>query len=131
MFAYMAAWSSAEIALAEGDPQSALIHLRQIGAKGNPWGYNNIRYRELLAKAHHMAGQYADAEIVLEELLRVYPGHALARFQLADNYEKRGRADEAETAYVAFLDAWAQADAGLPQLKIARERLEVLRSGQP
>jgi tetratricopeptide (TPR) repeat protein len=41
----------------------------------------------------------------------------------AEMYEELGRTDEARTAYERFIESWAEADEGLPQLERAREGL--------
>jgi tetratricopeptide (TPR) repeat protein len=41
----------------------------------------------------------------------------------AEMYEELGRTDEARTAYERFIESWADADEGLPQLERAREGL--------
>jgi tetratricopeptide (TPR) repeat protein len=74
-----------------------------------------------------MAGRPEEAADVLEELLRIYGSHAVAHYELGQVYEEMGRASEAEREYTAFLDAWSQADAGLPQVADARARLDALR----
>ena len=42
--------------------------------------------------------------------------------------EELGRAEEAEVEYERFLEMWADADEGLPQLVDARQRLAALRT---
>jgi tetratricopeptide (TPR) repeat protein len=119
---------AADIALAEGDPEGALAALDQMLRHGIPLGgLHDIERRESLARAHRMAGRPEEAADVLEELLRIYGSHAVAHYELGQVYEEMGRASEAEREYTAFLDAWSQADAGLPQVADARARLDALR----
>jgi hypothetical protein len=87
---------------------------------------DDIKYRELLARAHRMAGQPAEAARVHEELLRIYAGHALSRYDLGHIYEEIGVFSQAQTSYRAFLNAWAEADSGLSQIEDTKRRLKKL-----
>jgi tetratricopeptide (TPR) repeat protein len=118
---------AARIALAEGKPDTALAALREMAPLGVlPGAIYNIEYRECLALAHRMGGRLSEAARVLEELLRIYGGHALSRYELGQVYEEMGRRAEAADQYAAFLDAWSAADEGLPQVDDARRRLSAL-----
>jgi tetratricopeptide (TPR) repeat protein/predicted Ser/Thr protein kinase len=119
---------AADIALAEGDATSALEALEEMSRYGVPLGgLKDIERRESLARAFRMTGRLEDSASVLEELLRIYGSHALARYQLGQIYEQMGRARDAEREYTVFLDAWSKGDEGLPQVVDARERLDALR----
>jgi tetratricopeptide (TPR) repeat protein len=120
---------NAEIALAEKDPEAALAALREIG---KPLSYFlsllGIEYREALARAHQMAGRLDEAARVHQELLRIYGGHALSHYELGKIYQELGRTAEAKQEFSRFLEMWADADGGLPQLENARARLAALGS---
>jgi hypothetical protein len=62
----------------------------------------------------------------LEDLLRVFGGHALARYELGKVYEAQGQRDRAAEEYEKFLEAWSDADPELPALDDAQARLDRL-----
>jgi tetratricopeptide (TPR) repeat protein len=119
----------AAIALAEGDPETALAALRDIKRRGMLYyaGLWSIEWREALARAHHMAGNLEEAAAVHEKMLREFKGHFISHYELGQIYEEMGRSAEAAHQYEAFLAAWAEADEGLPQVEDARRRLARLR----
>ncbi|UCG52217.1 MAG: protein kinase [Candidatus Latescibacterota bacterium] len=120
---------AAVIALAEGDSEGALDALGNMRRRGvRPGGLDDIQLRENLALAYRMGGQLEEAARVLQELVSVYGGHALAHYRLGHVYEEMGRSVEAKNEYTKFLEKWANADEGLPQLTDARRRLETLHS---
>ncbi|MFH1843386.1 MAG: protein kinase [bacterium] len=121
--------ATAAIALAENHPQAALDALDQLAQHGIiEGGIVDLEYRDTRARALHQAGRPEEAIAILQQMLRVYGGHALAHFELGKIYEELGRTDEARSAYMAFLETWAGADPGLAQVAEARERLDRLRS---
>jgi tetratricopeptide (TPR) repeat protein/tRNA A-37 threonylcarbamoyl transferase component Bud32 len=120
---------TADIALAEGDPESAIAALEEMHRHGVPrGGLKDIERRESLAQAYRMKGRLKDAARVLMELLGIYGGHALAHYELGQIYKEMGRPAEAEKEYVTFLDSWSRADEGLPQLAGVQTQLEALRT---
>ena len=52
-----------------------------------------------------------------------------ANRDLGQIYEEMGRAGDAEQEYLAFLEAWAEVDEGLPQVADAQQRLNALSGG--
>jgi tetratricopeptide (TPR) repeat protein len=124
--------SEAEIALAENKPDEALDTLDKIKSQGvGSGGLFDITYREARARAHRMAGRLDEAAAVHKELLRVYGGHALSYYALGQIYEEMSRPAEATREFSKFLEMWAKADEGLPQLVDARERLDALTGKTP
>ncbi|MFQ5512647.1 MAG: protein kinase [Candidatus Krumholzibacteriia bacterium] len=120
----------AEIALAEKRPEDALAALGEMKRRGVIFGgLYDIGHRESTARALQMAGRPAEAAETLEELVRVYGGHALGYYQLGHVYEDMGRVEDAEKDYARFLDMWSGADDGIPQWVAGRERLRGLRGG--
>jgi tetratricopeptide (TPR) repeat protein len=119
----------AEIALKNSDPESALDILLEMQGFCIPplGGWYNIEWREAMARAYRMAGRLSEAAGVHEETLRRFGGHVLSHYDLGQIYEEMGRTEDAEREYVVFLEAWAEADAGLPQVEDARQRLASLR----
>ncbi|MDH3198792.1 MAG: hypothetical protein OEO21_11190, partial [Candidatus Krumholzibacteria bacterium] len=119
---------TAEIALRKADSEAALIALQEMKRYGVPFGAMfDIEYREALARAYRMANRLEDAAEVHREMVRLYGGHALSHYDLGSIYEEMGRPADAAQAYTTFLDAWARADDGLPQVEDAKDRLAALR----
>ena len=120
----------AEIALAESDPEVALEALREWNQSGRyrVGGLDDIEFREMMARAHYMAGRLDKAAKVHEEMLRVYRGHFLSHYELGLIYDDMGRAGDAEREYTAFLSAWAEADEGLPPVLDTQRRLDALKA---
>jgi tetratricopeptide (TPR) repeat protein len=122
----------AQIALAENQPDEALAALDKLGHQGVwPGGFFDITYREDRARAHRMAGRLDEAAETHKELLKVYGGHALSHYELGHLYEEMNRPADAEREFTRFLEMWSEADAGLPQLVDARERLASLTGKTP
>ena len=78
------------------------------------------------AAAYRLSGRLEEAVVVHKEMLRVYGGHALSHYQLGLIYEEMGRPQDARQAFATFLEMWAEADEGLPQLVDAERRLAEL-----
>jgi len=118
----------AEIELAENNPEAVLETLREWNRHGRyrVGGLEDIEFREMTARAHRMAGRLDEAASVHEEMLRVYRGHFLSHYDLGLIYQEMGRTGDAKREYATFLDAWAEADEGLPQVLDARRRLDEL-----
>jgi tetratricopeptide (TPR) repeat protein/tRNA A-37 threonylcarbamoyl transferase component Bud32 len=119
----------AEIELAEKDPEAALKTLLEMKRRGMPQraGWWTIEWREALAHAYYMAGRLEEAAGVHEEMLRIFSGHSLSHYDLGKLYEEMGRATDTASEYEAFIDAWAEADEGLPQIEDAKKRLAVIQ----
>ncbi len=119
----------AEIALAEKDPEAALAILQEMKRHGMPQraGWWTIEWREDLAHAHRMAGHLDEAAKVHEEMLRIFRGHTLSHYDLGQIYEEMGRTEDAISEYTLFLNAWKDADEGLPQVEDAKARLAKLK----
>ena len=90
-------------------------------------GWWEIEWRESLALAHRMAGRLDEAAKVHEDMLNMCRGHTLSHYDLGQIYKEMGRKADAEQQYAAFLEAWAEADEGLPQVEDAKRRLAALR----
>ncbi len=120
---------TAQIALAEHQPEVALTTLTEIARHGIlDGGYVDQQYRQSKAHAHRLAGRYDEAVRLLQDLLQVYGSHALAHHQLGLTYEEMGRTGDARREYQTFLETWDQADPNLPEILDARQRLAWLSS---
>ena len=118
---------TAEIALARGNPERALVSLKEMERQAafGP-GLIDIEYREDLARSYRMAGQLGKAAEALRELLHLYGGHAIAHYELGLIYEELDRPDAAKQEYEKFLQMWSEADEGLPQVEDTKRRLAAL-----
>jgi tetratricopeptide (TPR) repeat protein/tRNA A-37 threonylcarbamoyl transferase component Bud32/TolB-like protein len=121
----------AEIELAEKNPEAALATLdsmQQLGLSPKA-GWWHIEWREARARAYRMAGRLDEAARVHEDMLRLYRGHTLSHYDLGQIYEEMGRPVDAERHYAAFVEAWSEADDGLPRVEDAGRRLAALQLG--
>jgi len=124
-----ALYANARIALKKGDADAALTALDQIRQESVGDGRKIIKYREMRAEAYRLSGRLEEAAAV--HLLRVYGGHALSHYHLGLIYEEMGRTQDAKQEFTRFLEMWAKADEGLPQLVDARSRLAELTKTSP
>lgn len=83
-------------------------------------------FDDCLAAAFFSIGHYDDAAREYERVIAADPQHALARFQLANTYDRLGRRVDAAREYRRFLEVWNRADDDLPQIVAARKRLSAL-----
>ncbi len=121
---------AAKIALAEGDPEGALGFLDEMWQFGvKPRSLFDIERREVTARAHASAGRFDRALAELQELARIYKGHALAHYELGTLYEQMKRPRDARREYERFLAMWEKADADAPHVAEARARLAALAGG--
>lgn len=78
-----------------------------------------------------MLGECDEAVADLKELKRLYAGHCLADYELAQVYDEMKRPADAIASYGTFLQEWSDADPGLVQVRHARERLTALKGLAP
>jgi tetratricopeptide (TPR) repeat protein len=79
---------------------------------------------DCLANAYLELGRWDDAVAEYERLLRLNPNYPLAEYHLGQAYERKGRHDRARAAYERFLEIWRDADADIPEVIVAKKRLE-------
>ena len=121
---YMPRYIAARIALAEGHPDSALAQIDGIQQLPLPWDY------ETRAQALRKLKRFPEAEATAKKLIRCFGSRFTAHYLLGQIYEEMGRKADAAREYEIFLDAWANADPGWPQVADARSRLAALRPPQ-
>ncbi len=120
------------IAMAEEDYDAAVNHFRA-SAEGSFFFWRHY----FLARALHSAGQLAEAVDVYERILLDRstfrwgdPVHArLLHYYAGRAFEDSGWSSRAQEQYQILVDAWADADTELDELRDARARLERLRQG--
>ena len=78
---------------------------------------------DCLGKAYLELGRWDEAIAEFERILRLNQNYPLAQFHLAQAYERKGQRDQARAAYERFLQTWKDADADLPEVITARQRL--------
>jgi tetratricopeptide (TPR) repeat protein len=121
--------ADAKMAMSAGDYLGAGEHLEAMMKEGVPrLNLYEMEWREAWIKLHRLAGRLDEAESALLELLGIYAGHYIGRYQLGQIYEEMNRMEDAAQQYEIFLAGWSKADEGLPQLGDARQRLRVLKS---
>ena len=88
---------------------------------------------EGLAEAYRAEDRWPECEVALRRLIEVrwdsYEGLVpwiTSHFLLGEVSEQLGKPDEAVDSYQRFVDLWGESDADLPQIELARNRLEIL-----
>jgi len=116
-----------KILLAEGAPEGALDSLREL-AKLYPStsDYYGYYYRETLARACWKSGRLQEAVDTYLDLLKIFGGHAISRYELGQVYEQLGSIAEAKREYKKFLEMCSLADEGWHPVEDARRRLAAL-----
>jgi tetratricopeptide (TPR) repeat protein len=118
----------ADLAMARKQPAVALDLLESILAGGSVPLQYEIDVRERVARAQRMLGDDRAAANTLRKLVTDYAGHSVTYYHLARVLEELGDLEESQIQYERFLQMWADADEGLPELEDTRRRLESLRS---
>jgi serine/threonine protein kinase len=119
--------SSSIISLAEGDGEGALEPMRELEKFATlAQNTNAIQYRETLARACWKSGRLKEAADAYKDLLNVFGGHAISRYELGQVYEQMKRPADARREYSKFLEMCSQADKGWPPVEDARKRLAAL-----
>ena len=80
-------------------------------------------FEDCLANAYLELGQLDEAIKEYERILRLNPNYPLAHYHLAQACERKGQQDQALAAYERFLQTWKDADADVPEIIVARNRL--------
>jgi tetratricopeptide (TPR) repeat protein len=124
---YMARRGAITLLHQEQKPKEALAVIREVRYDGLPTGgMFDIEMRDAEIAALVQAKRFDQAEHALREQLRLYGGHVKAHLTLAQVLEEQGDYPEAAERYHKFLEAWAQADPGQPQVARAKEGLQRL-----
>jgi eukaryotic-like serine/threonine-protein kinase len=78
---------------------------------------------DCLANAFLELDRLDEAISEYERILRLNQNYPLAHYHLAQAYERKGNQEQALAAYERFLQTWKDADADLPEVIIAQQRL--------
>jgi tetratricopeptide (TPR) repeat protein len=88
-----------------------------------------------LAEAYGADERWAESEVALRRLIEVrwdsyeeLSSWIVSHFLLGQVCERLGKTDEAVASYRRFIDLWGEADTELPQIELARQRLDALGS---
>jgi len=120
----------ARVLFAEGDVNTAIEMLeKEARIATNP----NPDLFEGLAEGYAAGNRWEETESSLRRIIELkwdaYEGlvpWVTTHFQIGQVYERLGKGEEAANSYQRFIDLWGNADTDLPQIVLARERLEVL-----
>ena len=103
------------IALKNGRANEAVENLKEALQHLPPiWNVDSLE--DCLANAYLELGLTDEAIAETERILRLNPNYPLARFHLAQAYERKGAFDEARRNYQQFLQIWKDADADIPEI---------------
>ncbi len=109
-------------ALQSGRTDEAVEHFRE--AMRHPaleWHIDP--YEDCLANGYFAAGRFDEAIAEYGRLLRLNPRYPLGHYHLGQVYERKGDGARARTAYETFLQIWQEADADIPEVIEAKQRL--------
>jgi tetratricopeptide (TPR) repeat protein/DNA-binding winged helix-turn-helix (wHTH) protein len=88
-----------------------------------PLAWSVDSYEDCLGRAYLELGQMDEAIREFERILRLNPNYPLAHYHLAQAYERKGQTEQAREFYERFLRVWKDADADVPEIVTARNRL--------
>ncbi len=109
-------------ALQTGQPEVALTHFKAAQqAGGISWAIDTPI--EGPGKTYLQLGRVEEAIAEYERLLKLNPHWAPALYALGQAYDHKGEGDKARAAYQRFLQVWREADANIPEILAARQRM--------
>jgi tetratricopeptide (TPR) repeat protein len=85
--------------------------------------WNLDAYEDCLANAYLKLDRFDEAIAEYERILKLNPNYPLVQYHLGQAYERKGQPDQARIAYERFLQTWKDADADVPEVIVARQRL--------
>jgi tetratricopeptide (TPR) repeat protein len=110
------------LALRRGQSAKSIEHFKE--ALRHPpiiWMIDPLE--DCLAKAFFETGSIDEAISEYRRILQLNPNYPLAQYNLAQAYERKGEKDQARAAYERFLQTWKDADADVPEVINAHQRL--------
>jgi tetratricopeptide (TPR) repeat protein/DNA-binding winged helix-turn-helix (wHTH) protein len=109
-------------ALATGRSEEALRWFRQ-ALSLRPVTWNIEWFDDCLGDALLELNRFDEAIVEYQRVLRERPNTALARFHLAEAYDRKGNSQAARQNYARFLELWRDADPDGLEVMAARQRL--------
>jgi len=85
--------------------------------------WNFDAYEDCLANAYLKLDRFDEAIAEYERILKLNPNYPLVQYHLGEAYERKGQQEQARIAYERFLQIWKDADADVPEVVAARQRL--------
>ncbi len=113
-------------ALREGRTDEALNRFRA-ALKHRAVEWNIDSFEDCLANALLELGRHDEAMAEYERILKINPNYPLAHYRLGQVYERKAERERARAAYERFLQVWNDADADVPEVAQAQERLAISR----
>lgn len=113
-------FSHGYLALKNGQADEAIANFKE-AIRQQPPTWNIDAFEDCLAKAYLELGQFDLAIAECERILRLNPNYPLARFHLAQSFERKGLRDQAVENYQQFLQIWKDADGDIPEIIAARK----------
>ena len=110
------------VALAQGRNDEALNHFRA-ALRHRALEWNIDSFEDCLAKAFLELGRVDEAIAEYERILKINPHYPLVHYHLGQAYERKGDTVKAREQYQQFLEVWQAADADLPEVIEAKQRL--------
>lgn len=110
------------LALKKGRGEEAIENFRE-ALRHSPSTWDIDSFEDCLANAYLELGRFDEAIAEYERVLRLNPNYPLARFHLAQAFERKGMSDKAAENYKLFLQIWNQADEDIPELNHAQNFL--------
>jgi tetratricopeptide (TPR) repeat protein/DNA-binding winged helix-turn-helix (wHTH) protein len=110
------------LALNNGQSTAAIEHFKE-ALRQPPIVFMIDTLEDCLANAYLETGYLDEAISEYERILRLNANYPLAQYHLAQAYERKGQRDQARAAYERFLQTWKDADADLPEVITARQRV--------
>lgn len=108
------------LALRKGETETALENFRE-ALRHPPLSWNIDSFEDCLANTYLETGRYDEAIAEYQRILQLNPYYPLARFYLAQAFEKKGQTAEARENYRMFLKNWESADGQISQIKTVRQ----------
>lgn len=118
-------WMLGYLALKRGQPVEALANFQEaLRQKALVWDIDSLE--DCLANAYLELACFDAAISEYERILKFNPRHPLAHYHLGQAYERKGDTARARAAYEQFLQIWQDADADIPEVIEAKQRLRTI-----
>jgi tetratricopeptide (TPR) repeat protein len=110
------------IHLKSGRPEEALAEFQE-ALRCSALFWEIDAYEDCLANAYLDLGRFDEAIAEYQRILRVNPNYPRAQYHLGQAYERKGEREQALLAYKLFLQVWKDADAALPEVISAKNKI--------